>query len=98
MPSENYRYYCLDATGNLHQAEWFYADNDEGAVALIEAKHPNSKCEIWHGQRLLATVGSDHKTETLANSYFTIDRSLEVLRETARMVDQWQEPGRTAAS
>ena len=39
MSSENYRYYCLDGAGHLHSAEWFVADNDEQAVALIEAEH-----------------------------------------------------------
>jgi len=56
MSAENYRYYCLDGTDHLHEAEWFAADNDEHAVALIGAKHPNSLCEIWQGKRLVAKV------------------------------------------
>ena len=55
MPSENYRYYSLDAAGCIHEAEWIYADSDQEAVALIEAKRPDRKCEIWQGQRLVAS-------------------------------------------
>jgi hypothetical protein len=47
MPSENYRYYCLDSTGHLHSAEWLYAETDEQAVALVEAQHADATCEIW---------------------------------------------------
>ena len=56
MPSENYRYYCLDAAGCLHDAEWFEAASDEEAVALVSEMHPDAKCEIWHGQRLVAAT------------------------------------------
>jgi hypothetical protein len=56
MPSENYRYYCLDAAGRLHSAEWFDADSDEHAIAQIEAQRPGTLCEIWQGQRLVATI------------------------------------------
>ena len=56
MSQENYRYYCLDRTGRLHSAEWFQAENDRDAVALIEAKHPDGLCEIWQGKRLVAKL------------------------------------------
>jgi hypothetical protein len=56
MPSENYRYYCLDGIGRLHDAAWFYAENDDDAIKQIEAKHPDSKCEIWQGKRLVAKL------------------------------------------
>jgi len=56
MSSENYRYYCLDEVGRLHDAAWFAADSDEDAVAQIEAKHPGSTCEIWQGRRLVASI------------------------------------------
>jgi hypothetical protein len=59
MPSENYRYYCLDSTGHLYGAEWFHADSDEAAVALIEARHPDGFCEIWEGRRLVAKVSPE---------------------------------------
>jgi hypothetical protein len=56
MPSENYRYYCLDSAGHLHSAEWFYAESDEKAIAQIEAEHPEATCEIWQGKRLVAKL------------------------------------------
>jgi hypothetical protein len=58
MPSDNYRYYCLDGTGHLHSADFFHAASDEDAIAQIEAKHPEALCEIWQGKRLVATVSA----------------------------------------
>lgn len=55
MSSENYRYYCLDSTGRLHDAAWFVATSDEDAVSQIEQKHPDAKCEVWQGNRLVAS-------------------------------------------
>lgn len=62
MPSENYRYYRLDCTGRLHEASWFAADCDEDAVAHVEAIHPDSKCEIWQGKRLVASVSPERRS------------------------------------
>lgn len=56
MSSDNYRYYCLDGSGKLHSAEWLHADSDEEAVAQIAALHPDARCEIWQGKRLVATL------------------------------------------
>jgi hypothetical protein len=56
MPSESYRYYCLDSTGHLYSAEWFHADSDEDAIRQIETRHPGDTCEIWQGKRLVAKV------------------------------------------
>jgi len=56
MSSESYRFYCLDAVGHLHDAAWFEAENDEDAIAQIEAKHGDAKCEIWQGKRLVAKL------------------------------------------
>jgi hypothetical protein len=56
MSTDDYRYYCLDAAGNLHSAEWFEADSDDHAVEIVSAKHPGGQCEIWHGPRLVASV------------------------------------------
>jgi hypothetical protein len=56
MSREPYRYYCLDSFGDLHNAEWFDATTDEEAIAQIEAQHPDARCEIWQGRRLVATI------------------------------------------
>jgi hypothetical protein len=62
MPSENYRYYCLDNTGHLYAAEWFCAESDADAIRQIEAKHPGDRCEIWQGKRLVAKLASERLT------------------------------------
>lgn len=67
MPSENYRYYCLDGTGRLHNAAWFYAENDADAIKQIEDKHPDSKCEIWLGKRLVAKLSPQRLGASLRN-------------------------------
>ena len=56
MSSENYRYYCLDSAGKLHEAAWFHADSDEDAISKIEAEHPDALCEIWQDKRLVAKL------------------------------------------
>jgi len=56
MSAQNYRYYCLDGTGQLHSAAWLEADNDEDAIAMIEARHPELLCEIWKNHRLVAKL------------------------------------------
>jgi hypothetical protein len=56
VPSKDYRFYCLDAAGRLHDAEWFAATSDQDAIEQIQSKHPDSKCEVWHGARLVASI------------------------------------------
>ena len=56
MPDANYRYYCLDGAGRLHDASWFHADDDEQAIAMVSARQPDGKCEIWQGNRLVASI------------------------------------------
>lgn len=54
--SQDYRYYCHDASGHLHEPAWFRAESDQEAIDQIKAKHPGDKCEIWQGQRRVATL------------------------------------------
>jgi hypothetical protein len=61
MPS--YRFYCLDGTGKIHNAEWFDAESDEQAVAEIQARHPDGHCEVWKGDKL---IGSTSPTQQRA--------------------------------
>ncbi len=56
MSSEEYRYYRLDGDGRLHCAEWISAVDDEQAVELIRVSHPDAKCEVWKGTRLVAKL------------------------------------------
>ena len=60
MPSENYRYYRLNASGHLAFAEWFEATSDEEAIVRIETKHPHERSEIWQGRRLVAKLIPGH--------------------------------------
>ena len=56
MPPETYRYYRLGSDGHLDLAEWFTAANDKDASAQIAAKHPDAKCTVWRGSRLVAKL------------------------------------------
>lgn len=53
---ENYRYYCLDRSGRLHDAEWLDASSDQEAVAQVQVRYPEARCEIWQGHRLVAAL------------------------------------------
>jgi len=57
MSAKSYRYFRLDGVGDLHSAEWFEADSDDVAIAMVREKHPGDHCEIWEGRRLAASVG-----------------------------------------
>lgn len=85
MPSENYRYYCLDGSGHLHGTEWISGASDEDAVAQVQAKHPDGKFEIWQGQRLVAQLGFAMKDDCIGQSHRSIDDS-RVLRETGSIL------------
>jgi hypothetical protein len=60
MPSENYHYYRLNASGHLAFAEWFEAASDEEAIVQIETKHRDERSEIWQGSRLVAKLIPGH--------------------------------------
>jgi hypothetical protein len=60
MSLEMYRYFCLDDAGRFHSAEWFEAVNDQDAVTQLEAKHPESRREIWLRGRLVAKLSATH--------------------------------------
>ena len=56
MPPQSYRYYRLDGAGHLDDAEWFFSATDRGAIAQVEAQHPETRCEVWQGSRLVAKL------------------------------------------
>jgi hypothetical protein len=56
MSSEYYRYYRLDKDGHIHGAEWISAVSDEQAVEQVRASHPDAKCEVWKGAKLVAKL------------------------------------------
>ena len=87
MPSENYRYYCLDGTGRLHDAAWFYAESDENAIKLIEARHPDSKCEIWLGKRLVAFFLAGIDFQSMTHQSFRLSRVTESLLCSGEIIE-----------
>jgi hypothetical protein len=62
MPT--YRYYCLDNTGRISSGEWFDADSDQEAVAMIQLLHPDSICEVWSGRTLIGTTAIQERQRT----------------------------------
>ena len=92
MPSQTYRYYCLDATGRLHDAHWFDAANDAEAVARVRATHPDGKCEIWHEERLVAAIAPNATGRMIEDSLRTLTQAREVLRQTAGIVREPYRP------
>jgi len=86
MPQENYRYFRLDVFGELHGAEWFYADSDEAAVDHVHETHPDEKCEVWQERRLVAKLGFQGSGDPVVQSLRAIDESRHLLRETAHML------------
>jgi hypothetical protein len=52
----DYRLYCLDDGRHIAHGEWFEADDDEHAVAIVSAKKLGLHCELWQGNRLVAKI------------------------------------------
>jgi hypothetical protein len=53
----NYRLYCLDiGTNRIGRGEWFEANSDDEAIALVRAKKLKVPCEIWDRSRLVGEV------------------------------------------
>lgn len=101
VPSDHYRYYCLDGAGHLHQAEWFQVEDDAAALALIASNHPDETCEIWQGKRLVGTVppkGPKHGPDRgLPAFYNVIHRpSIKGAEFTHRKIQRRQDRSRHA--
>ena len=86
MPHKNYRYYCLDTAGQLHNSVVFHADDDEDAITQIKAKHPHDKCEIWQARRLVARLGPDGTAHGVRSSMRTLAEARRVLKQTESLV------------
>jgi hypothetical protein len=53
----DYRLYYLDGAGRINLAEWISAAGDEDAIRQARDLKLNAlKCEIWLGERLVATL------------------------------------------
>lgn len=51
-----YRLYCLDQNRHIAHGEWFEADTDDDAIAIVAAKKLGLQCELWSGNRLVAKI------------------------------------------
>jgi hypothetical protein len=58
----NYRLYCYDGADKVWSAEWLQAASDEEAIATAQRMDVGIKCEVWEGQRLVATIERQSKT------------------------------------
>lgn len=55
-PTRTYRLYCFDGEHMTLTGDTIEAPSDEAAIAIAEAQDFGSKCEIWEGKRLVATL------------------------------------------
>ena len=58
---KTYRVYCYDATNRVVTADSLDAASDEEAIARVEAMGFGTKCEIWEGNRLVATLEAERR-------------------------------------
>ena len=60
-PQEIYRVYSFDPACNSVAANFVKAENDEAAIAAVEAERFGNKCEIWLGRRLVAQIEGERR-------------------------------------
>ena len=54
---QTYRLYCLDGAGKIGLAEWIEAADEADAIRQAHEMKPDAlKCELWLGERLVATI------------------------------------------
>ena len=57
---QHYRLYCLDGIVSISLAESIDASDDSDAIRQAqEIKRGALKCEVWLGQRLVATLDGE---------------------------------------
>lgn len=55
MP-ETYRIYRLDRANHVMDVEWVNAADDDAAIAAARAMTHSGLREVWHGERLVASI------------------------------------------
>lgn len=59
----NYRLYRLDGAGNISLAEWIEAADDDDALRQTsDLTKDATKCEVWQGKRLVASLDGNRST------------------------------------
>jgi hypothetical protein len=56
-----YRVYTFDLACNSVAADFIKADDDEAAIAAVQAGSLGSKCEIWRERRLVAQIEGERR-------------------------------------
>ena len=55
-PNKTYRVCRYDSTRHVVDQDWILAASDEDAIANAEAAGFGTRCEIWDGHRLVASL------------------------------------------
>lgn len=58
---KTYRVYCYDGANRVLSADWLEAADDADAIARATARGFGSKCELWDGRRLVATLEDERR-------------------------------------
>ena len=61
VPPNVYRLCWFDGVQRNVIADLIEAATDEEAIASAESSPSGTKCEIWHGQRLVAQIDSERR-------------------------------------
>ncbi len=65
----SYRLYCLDARGHISLANPIEGDSDADALAQARRlKKGALKCEVWQGNRLIATLAAEELNTTFESA------------------------------
>lgn len=55
-PASDYRLQCKDEAGTSFTTEWLDAKSDDEAIVLARSRKLHGQCELWSGNRLVATI------------------------------------------
>jgi hypothetical protein len=60
-PQKTYKIYSYDSAHRVVTADMIDAMTDDEAIAIAERAGFGSKCEIWHGRRLVAQLEAERR-------------------------------------
>ena len=60
-PEKLYRAYVFDAKKRILTSDRVKAETDEQALAAVHAAEHGTKCELWDGDRLVATLEAERR-------------------------------------
>ena len=53
-----YRHYRLDGAGNIVEAKWIEAEDDDDCVRQVREQRLRFGSELWRGDRLIARLAA----------------------------------------